>query len=273
MTSGYRKGADHTPKCFPGDVAESGWAARLGRRRNCSWEAFRPALRRPSRRGGRSACARRRAGSATQGGRTSALLAAARRVVAVAVRPVVLLIPLAAGVTAFLLRDPERVIARRPEVALAPADGRVIHVDRVWDAYWRTELLEIGVFLALWDVHVQRSPLDGEVVARHRRAGGYRPATSRAATHGNNQLATYVRTGGGPCVITQISGLLARRIVNWAAPGTRLAQGERVGMIRLGSQTTLRLPATATVLVKVGDRVRAGLTPVAHLETNASPDP
>ncbi|HEV2108267.1 MAG TPA: phosphatidylserine decarboxylase [Thermomicrobiales bacterium] len=183
--------------------------------------------------------------------------------------PAVPLVLLVAGAAALTFRDPERAVVRRPDVALAPADGRVIHVDRVWDTYWQTELVEVGVFLALWDVHVQRSPLDGEVVARHRRAGGYRPAMSRTATHGNNQLATYLRTAAGPCVVTQISGLLARRIVSWVPPETRLAQGERLGMIKFGSQVTLRLPATAAVLVNVGDHVRAGLTPVAKLEVEA----
>lgn len=174
---------------------------------------------------------------------------------------------LAAGATALTFRDPERAVTQRPDLALAPADGRIMHVARVWDAYWQAELIEIAIFLAIWDVHVQRSPLDGEVVAQRRQTGRYRPAMSRAATHGNNQLATYVRTAAGPCVVTQISGLIARRIVSWAAPGTRLAQGERLGMIKFGSQTTLRLPPTAIVLVAVGDRVRAGLTPVARIET------
>ncbi|MDP9363574.1 MAG: phosphatidylserine decarboxylase [Chloroflexota bacterium] len=180
---------------------------------------------------------------------------------------------LVAGATVLTFRDPERAVVRRPNVALAPADGRVIHVDRVWDAYWQSEFVEVGIFLALWDVHVQRSPLDGEVVARHRRAGAYRPAMGRAATHGNNQLATYLRTAAGPCVVTQISGLIARRIVTWVPVRSRVAQGERLGMIRFGSQVTLRLPTTATVLVDVGDHVRAGLTPVAELAEAGAPAP
>lgn len=180
--------------------------------------------------------------------------------------PRALPVPLiAASAVALAFRDPERAVPRLPGVALAPADGRVIHVERVWDDYWQVEMVEIGIFLALWDVHVQRSPLAGEVVAQLHRPGGYRPAMSRAATHGNNQLATYLQTEAGPCVVTQISGLVARRIVSWAPPGTPLTQGERLGMIKLGSQTTLRLPVTAAVLVDVGDRVQAGLTPVARL--------
>ena len=203
---------------------------------------------------------------APEGGALLFPLGTAGLAATVVVPPLAPLLLLAAGATALTFRDPERAVARRPDVALAPADGRVIHVGRVWDAYWQAELVEIAIFLALWDVHVQRSPLDGEVVAQRRRAGGYRPAASRAATHGNNQLATYMRTAAGPCVVTQISGLIARRIASWTAPGARVQQGQRLGMIKLGSQTTLRLPATATVLVAAGDAVRAGLTPVARLE-------
>ena len=180
-------------------------------------------------------------------------------------RPAAPLAFVAAGVIALTFRDPKRAIVRRPDVALAPADGRVIHVGRVWDEYWQAELVEVAIFLALWDVHVQRSPLDGEVVAQRRRTGGYRAAMSRAATHGNNQLVTYVRTAAGPCVVTQISGLIARRIVSWVRPGAGIAQGERMGMIAFGSQVTLRLPVTSTLVVAAGDHVRAGMSPVAHL--------
>ncbi len=183
--------------------------------------------------------------------------------------PATLLVLLAAGAVMLAFRDPERSIGRCSDVALAPADGRVIHVGHVWDAYCQAELIEIAIFLSLADVHIQRSPLDAEVVAQHRRAGGYRPAMGRAATHRNNQLVTYMRGEAGPCVVTQISGLVARRIVSWVGPGMRLAQGERLGMIKFGSQVTLRLPATAIVLVNVGDRVQAGLTPVAELEGEA----
>jgi phosphatidylserine decarboxylase len=187
--------------------------------------------------------------------------------------PAVFPVLLAAGAIVLAFRDPERDIRPSGDVALAPADGRVIHVGRVWDAYWQAELVEIAIFLSLADVHIQRSPLDGEVVAQHRRAGGYRPAMSRAATHGNNQLATYMRSAAGPCVVTQISGLVARRIVSWVESGMWLTQGERLGMIKFGSQVTLRLPPTALVLVDVGDHVRAGLTPVAELAQEEIPAP
>ena len=172
---------------------------------------------------------------------------------------------LAAGAVAFAFRDPEREVIANPGVALSPADGRVIHVDVVFDEYWGIEMLEMGIFLALWDVHVQRSPLDGEIVAQRRKAGGYRPAMTNAATHGNNQMATYLHTASGACTVTQISGLVARRILAWAGEGAHLAQGERLGMIKFGSQVTLRVPTNATPLVAVGDGVRAGLTPLFRL--------
>ncbi|MEX2599114.1 MAG: phosphatidylserine decarboxylase [Dehalococcoidia bacterium] len=171
---------------------------------------------------------------------------------------------MAAGV-ALAFRDPPRKVTQQPSTALAPADGRVMHVSRVWDDYWQTELVEVAVFLALWDVHIQRSPLAGEIVAQRRRAGGYRPAMTRAATHGNNQLSTYLRTAAGPCTVTQISGMVARRIVRWARTGKTLTQGERLGMIKFGSQVTLRLPTDSAILVSAGDRVRAGITPVAQV--------
>ena len=180
---------------------------------------------------------------------------------------------LAAGGVALAFRDPERVVPAAPGTALAPADGRVIHVGTTWDEYWEDEMAEIAIFLAIWDVHVQRSPLPGEVVEQRRRAGGYRPAMTRAATHGNHQVATYLETALGPCTVTQISGLVARRIVTWAGPGDRLEQGERLGIIKFGSQVTLRVPASARVVVEPGDAVRAGVTPMAELAPLPSPAP
>ncbi len=190
--------------------------------------------------------------------------------IAIAIPPAIPLVLFATVATALTFRDPERMVVARPGTALSPADGRVIHVGPVWDAYCQDELSEIVIFLALWDVHIQRSPVDGEVVAQRQRAGGYRSALTRAATHGNNQLATYLMSSHGPCVVTQISGLIARRIVTWTPQRTKLAQGERLGMIKFGSQVTLRLPTSATLLVDVGDKVRAGLTPVATFAEHTS---
>ncbi len=186
-------------------------------------------------------------------------------------RPAALLGVAGAAGIAFAFRDPERTVVPRADVALAPADGRVLHVGAVYDDFWQTDMLEVGIFLALWNVHVQRAAIEGQVVAQRRKAGGYKPAMTAAATHGNNQMSTYFETAAGPSTITQISGILARRIVTWVGEGDRVAQGDRLGMIKFGSQVTLRVPADATPLVRVGEQVRGGITPMARLrERDAS---
>ena len=145
---------------------------------------------------------------------------AAATVAAARFAPMFAPIPLVlGGAIALAFRDPERAIEQREGAALSPADGRVLRVAREVDDYWQTEMTEIAIFLALQDVHVQRIPVAGEVVAQRRKAGGYKPAMTEAATHGNNQLATYIQTAHGPCTVTQISGLVARRIVTWSQVG------------------------------------------------------
>ena len=172
-----------------------------------------------------------------------------------------------AGLVIYAFRDPERAIDGGAEIALAPADGTVLRVGPVFDEFWQAEMVEVAIFLALWNVHVQRFPLSGTLVGQRRKAGGYKPAMTEAATHGNNQFATYLETAVGPCTVTQISGLIARRIVTWSAPPEHVAQGQRLGMIKFGSQVTLRLPLGTAVLVAAGDRVEAGTTVVARMST------
>ena len=179
---------------------------------------------------------------------------------------------LCAAAITFAFRDPDREVHPQPGVALAPADGRILHILTLRDEYDQADALEIAIFLSLLDVHVQRMPTDGLIMAQQHRAGGYRPAMTNAATHGNNQLATHLQTAAGPCTVTQISGIAARRIVTWAGEGDRLSQGERLGMIKFGSQVTLRLPVSATPLIAVGDRVRAGVTPLARLVPLSAPE-
>ena len=192
-------------------------------------------------------------------------LAIARAVTARIALPFAALPLAAAGLIAFAFRDPERTIATREDAALSPADGRVLRVAQEFDDYWQQDMTEVGIFLALQDVHVQRWPIAGEVVAQRRKAGGYRPAMTEAARHGNNQLVHYLQTAAGPCTVTQISGLVARRIVPWTQVGEHVEQGDRLGMIKFGSQVTLRLPTSARVLVSAGDRVVGGRTVIAEL--------
>jgi phosphatidylserine decarboxylase len=167
---------------------------------------------------------------------------------------------LAAGVAAFL-RDPERPVPVC-DAALAPADGRVVAIAARHDPYFRVEMLELSIFLALWNVHVQRAPLSGRVVAVAVEAGPFRPALLAEAAH-NHRHAIYVETDWGPCVVTLMAVMLARRIVRWVEVGDAVTAGDRIGMIKFGSRVSLRLPSGCRPLVRVGQEVRAGLTPLA----------
>jgi phosphatidylserine decarboxylase len=168
------------------------------------------------------------------------------------------------GLIALTFRDPEREIQRDNNLALAPADGRVMRVDTIWDDYWQREMVEISIFLAIWDVHVQRVPVDGHVVGQTRKHGANRPAMTEAAARLNNQILTYYDTKNGPVTVNQITGMVARRLINWTPVGTSSRQGDRLGMIVLGSQVTLRVDPTSRPLVWAGDIVRAGVTPLAR---------
>lgn len=123
-------------------------------------------------------------------------------------------------------------------------------------------MLELSVFLALWNVHVQRAPLAGCVLHTEVTAGPRKPALYDDAAH-NHRHAIYLETAWGPCVVTLMAGLLARRIVRWVETGDELTAGQRLGLIKFGSRVSLRVPADARPLVRVGQEVRAGLTPVA----------
>jgi phosphatidylserine decarboxylase len=147
------------------------------------------------------------------------------------------------------------------DAALAPADGRVVEIATRHDPGVGADMLELSIFLALWNVHVQRAPLAGRVVAIKVEAGPFRPALLAEAAH-NHRHAIYLETAAGPCVVTLMAGILARRIVRWVEVGDVLRAGDRIGMIKFGSRVSLRLPAGAQPLVRVGQEVRAGLTPV-----------
>jgi phosphatidylserine decarboxylase len=166
-----------------------------------------------------------------------------------------------AGFVAWFLRDPDR----QPPItdhALAPADGRVVRIATVHDRYFDQEMLELSIFLALWNVHIQRAPVAGRVLHTEVVAGPRRPALYDDAAH-NHRHAIYMQTPLGPCVVTLMAGLMARRIVRWVEAGEELRAGQRIGLIKFGSRVSLRLPADAQPLVRVGQEVRAGLTPLA----------
>ncbi|HYL05803.1 MAG TPA: phosphatidylserine decarboxylase, partial [Thermoanaerobaculia bacterium] len=170
------------------------------------------------------------------------------------------------GLLAFF-RDPARRFDGEPDVVLAPAAGLVTLVDLVEDPAPELEpgsYHRVVTFLSVFDVHVQKTPAGGEVIAS-RHASGRKVAAFRTdAGEVNEQHLTVIRRPGGELIgVRQIAGLLARRVVCYLAAGERVERGEPLGLIKFGSRVDLLVPASYRLLVKKGDRVRNGATPVA----------
>ncbi|MBQ7501511.1 phosphatidylserine decarboxylase [bacterium] len=175
-------------------------------------------------------------------------------------------VPLAllAGVGAFL-RDPEREIKADNNTVLSACDGEVLDVSEVEDPYLGSgRWLRIATFLSIFDTHINRAPVSGKVIAQFDAEGGYANAKLPKANH-NYSTYTVLQTERGPVVVAQRVGLIARRIYNWVKRGEILAQGDRFGLIRMGSRTDVYLPAGACrPLVSKGDRLEAGITAIAE---------
>lgn len=172
---------------------------------------------------------------------------------------------LAAGAVAAFFRDPERMAERSPEVLYAAADGVVREVDEVRDSIMpRGAAMRISTFLSLHNVHVNRSPVGGMISRVREMDGGFSPALF-AGSEDNRRNRIEVRGERGPVVVVQKAGMIARRISTWVRAGDRVSAGGRIGLIHFGSRTDVLLPAgSADILVRPGDRVRAGITPLAR---------
>ncbi len=173
----------------------------------------------------------------------------------VVVGPLIVAAALVAFLAAFF-RDPERPIG---DGVVSAADGKVRAVERVGDR------LLISVFMNVTDVHVNRAPLGGRVLAVVGSGEGFRPAYRPDAAH-NVQRAYRMETEIGPIEVVQLTGIVARRLVSFVGPGHLLDRGQRFGMIVLGSRVDVLLPADrAEPTVSVGTRVRAGSTTIARV--------
>lgn len=170
--------------------------------------------------------------------------------------------------SAYFFRDPERKISEDPSIIVSPADGTITAIDEVegveGDPYLTMRLKRISIFLSVFDVHVNRSPIAGEIIHSEPRGGLYldarKPESSRL-----NESRLWIISGANYLVgVKQITGAIARRIVPWAHVGDVLEKGERFGMIRFGSRTELYLPMETTILVQVGDKVHGGSSQVAR---------
>jgi len=163
-------------------------------------------------------------------------------------------------------RDPRRVAPEDPTAVLSPADGRIVAVERARDPYLERDALKISVFMNVFNVHSNRSPVDGLVKNKWYHAGRFFNAALDKASAQNERCALHITSEtGAEITCVQIAGLIARRILCYADRGDRLARGQRYGFIRFGSRVDVYLPAGATPRVAIGDKVYATTTALATL--------
>jgi phosphatidylserine decarboxylase len=162
----------------------------------------------------------------------------------------------------FFFRDPRRTPPSDPNLIVSPADGSVMEV--VEESLGSKPGRRISVFLSIFDVHVNRSPVAGRITAIEYRTGKFYAAMRGRASAENEQNAFHVSTDRGEVVFKQIAGWVARRIVCWKSVGDSVIRGERVGMIRFGSRMDIWLPEGVEILVRPGEHVSAGSSPLAR---------
>ncbi len=163
-------------------------------------------------------------------------------------------------------RDPVRDIPADPRAVICPADGRVIAVDTVGDPYLNRDARRISIFMNVFNVHSNRSPVDGKIREIWYQRGRFFNASLDKASQENERNALWIRTDvGDDVVVVQVAGLIARRIRCYRQPGDRIGHGERFGFIRYGSRVDVYLPITATPAVSLGDRVKSGRDVIATL--------
>lgn len=180
------------------------------------------------------------------------------------VHPWLMALPLAALLFVFyFFRDPVRQPANAADTVLAPADGTVTAVATTDCEYVGQQAWEVSIFMSPFDVHVNRSPIQGKLESVRHFPGKFMPAMNPAAPLKNEKNIFLIR-GDIPVKVTQIAGIVARRVVSWAAEGQQIKQGEKIGMIKFSSCTQVVFPSSWVVRVKEGDKVTAGLTVVGE---------
>lgn len=163
-------------------------------------------------------------------------------------------------------RDPDRVVPPGDDVVVAAADGVVADIVEIEeDEVLKTRCRRVGIFLSVFDVHVNKAPIAGKITYQQHHPGLYLDARNPECSIKNEALTWAIEGSKATLVIRQITGAIARRIVPWSKVGDQVDKGFRFGMIRFGSRTEIYLPMTATVEVKVGDRVVGAQSVIARL--------
>ena len=176
-------------------------------------------------------------------------------------------------ITLFILqffRDPPREAPADADAVLSPADGRVVAVEKARDPYLDRDALKISVFMNVFNVHSNRSPVDGTVRKGWYFGGKFLNAALDKASLENERNALWIETDSGVDVTcVQVAGLIARRILCYVQPQDRLLRGQRFGFIRFGSRVDVYLPQSAKAAAAVGDKVFAGQSMLARLQADS----
>ncbi len=157
----------------------------------------------------------------------------------------------------FFFRDPERTISEGKGIVVSPADGKVIVIKDIYEPdYLKQDVKQISIFLSVFNVHVNRTPIGGTVETVKYNPGKFLVASVDKASLDNEQTGMVISDGKNKVLVKQIAGLIARRIVCYAKTGDTVKAGERYGLIRFGSRVDLFLPKNTDLMVKVGDRIK-----------------
>ena len=169
--------------------------------------------------------------------------------------PIAVLFFILAAFVGYFFRNPKRSIPDGKNLIVSPADGKVV---RILQGTSGEQI--ISIFLNIFNVHVTRSPIEGELTNLEYKRGKFKAAYYDEASRVNEQNVITISNQGKEVVVRQIAGLIARRVICWKKPGDRLARGEVIGLIRFGSRVDVIMPENTVIKVKIGDNVKGGST-------------
>ncbi|HZK83733.1 MAG TPA: phosphatidylserine decarboxylase family protein [Desulfosporosinus sp.] len=166
----------------------------------------------------------------------------------------------------FFFRNPEREISKDEFMLVSPVDGVVMDVERVIeDQFLNGESIRVRIFLSIFNVHINRSPMSGEVVFRSYRPGQMIPAFKTHASEVNEKNYVGIQNEHLQILVTQVTGFIARRIVCWVNKGDKVVKGERYGLIKFGSCSEIFVPTNVEIMVSPGDKVRGGISVIGRV--------
>jgi phosphatidylserine decarboxylase len=165
----------------------------------------------------------------------------------------------------FFFRDPDRKIPKGENLIISPADGKVIVIEEIQEKkFFKSNVWKISIFMSVFDVHVNRIPIDGLVTYFNYQRGKFHQAYKDDASYENEQSTILIENDKIKLLFKQIAGILARRIVCYIRKGWKVKQGDRFGMIKFGSRVDMLLPIETKLNIKLNQKVTAGVTIIGH---------